>query len=183
MDRWPNNQVTGAMIWCASESAAQLVAYHFAIGHFGSECARHGGRRTRCPRSTDGGRVVPTLGCAPCMLPGVHLLCVNSKALTASSAMFAGKRQVRLFFSGITPLLVFALFGSGMEAFKYSVCPVSESGVPLCFYSLALALSLLVAFFAMRACSNLEFPGPAPNTNQKDSLWSVECSSYSRLLQ
>ncbi len=104
----------------------------------------------------------PQLGPFPACY--VVFLCYG---LTASSALIAGKQKSWLFFAGIIPLLILASFGSGMEVFGYSACPVSTGNVPMCFYALALALSLVAAFFTMRACSRRESSGLTPNSQQK----------------
>jgi hypothetical protein len=51
---------------------------------------------------------------------------------------------------GIIPLFGLALFGSGLEVFGHQVCPRGDNGTPLCFYSFAVAVGLIAAFFIVQ---------------------------------
>lgn len=93
------------------------------------------------------------VGTAPCPSLGpvpacyVVILCY---ALTAVSSLVAANFRVAVFSVGIIPLFGLALFGSGMEVFGHHVCPGAENGVPLCFYSLVIAVGLIAAFSIVR---------------------------------
>jgi len=55
-----------------------------------------------------------------------------------------------LFLSGWLPVFLFALSGTSLELLGRPTCPRSESDVPLCFFSLAIASGLLAAFILAR---------------------------------
>lgn len=77
----------------------------------------------------------------------VVLLCY---ALTAVAGLATVGIRAVTFSIGIIPLFGLALFGSGLEVFGYQVCPRGDNGTPWCFYSLAVAVGLIAAFFIMQ---------------------------------
>jgi len=60
-----------------------------------------------------------------------------------------------LYFALLCIPLFLALKGSIIEITGTQICPRSGGGTPMCFYSLALCVSLMVSkFFAMKSFSN-----------------------------
>ncbi len=78
-------------------------------------------------------------------LPACYLvfLCY---ALMGLAAAIAPRRLVWLFVIGWVPVFAMALTGSTLEVMGRGTCPVSEAGVPMCYFSLTLALVLLPVF-------------------------------------
>jgi hypothetical protein len=51
-----------------------------------------------------------------------------------------------LFLGAWSPIFLLAAAGSGLELSGYGTCPQTEGGIPKCFFSLGLAVALLVPF-------------------------------------
>lgn len=97
----------------------------------------------------DNGNGCPKLGPVPaCYLVGLAYTAMGVAAL------FAPHRFAWIFFTGWTPVFVLAATGSTLELSGQTTCPVSASGVPLCYYSLTLAVALIPAFLFARRYSN-----------------------------
>lgn len=91
------------------------------------------------------GNGCPKLGPVPaCYLVGV------AYAAIGSAALFAPYRLTWVFLAGWTPVFVLAATGSILELSGRTTCPASATGVPLCYYSLALAVVLIPAFLFAR---------------------------------
>ena len=82
-------------------------------------------------------------------VPACYLVFVGYIAIGVS-VVLEPLRSGWVFLSGWLPVFLFALFGTSMELLGQPTCPRSDSGVPLCFFSLAIASSLFVAFFISR---------------------------------
>jgi len=66
------------------------------------------------------------------------------------SVVLVPLRSGWIFLSGWLPVFLFALAGSSLELLGRPTCPRSDSDVPLCFFSLAIASALLAAFILAR---------------------------------
>jgi hypothetical protein len=51
-----------------------------------------------------------------------------------------------LFFTGVTPVILLAAVGTTLELSGRPTCPLSNTGLPLCYVSLVMGCSLLLAF-------------------------------------
>jgi hypothetical protein len=74
---------------------------------------------------------------------------VSLAYLAMAIAVSIGWRHSKwLFFLGVTPVILLAIAGTGLELFGRPTCPRSESGWPLCYTSLMMSVSLLISFWA-----------------------------------
>jgi hypothetical protein len=73
-------------------------------------------------------------------------------ALTAASVFLRVGIRAPVFVTGWIPVFGLALLASGMEALGNEVCPKGAYGIPTCFYSLALTISLVAVFQVNRSC-------------------------------
>jgi len=55
-----------------------------------------------------------------------------------------------IFMIGWVPVFLLAASGSSLEWFKGNICPATDSGLPLCYVSLALAIVIMALFFLIR---------------------------------
>ncbi len=85
-------------------------------------------------------------------VPACYLVAVAYAAI-GIAALFAPRRFTWMFFAGWAPVFLLAATGSTFEMIGRTTCPVSSSGVPLCYYSLALAMALVPAFLFARRYS------------------------------
>ena len=88
------------------------------------------------------GNACPKLG----PLPACYLV-VFCYALIGVVAAINPRRLNPLFFIGWLPVFAMALTGTSLEILGHGTCPVSDSGVPMCYYSLLLAVVLLPMFW------------------------------------
>ncbi len=92
-------------------------------------------------------------GTAPCpalgLLPACYVVLLGYALIGASVFIRTGLRTP-LFAAGWMPVFGLALMGSSMEVFGYEACPRSADNIPTCFFSLALTIGLIVAFFVER---------------------------------
>lgn len=70
-------------------------------------------------------------------------------ALMAIAAIFWNKQFTRLFFIGVTPVILLALTGTSLELLGRPTCPRSETGWPLCYSSLMAGLMMLAVFLTV----------------------------------
>jgi len=85
-------------------------------------------------------------------LPACYLVAVAYAAM-AIAALVAPRRLTWMFLLGWLPVFALAAMGSTLELSGRPTCPVSSSGTPMCYYSLALAATLLPLFFFARTFS------------------------------
>jgi hypothetical protein len=87
------------------------------------------------------GNACPTLG----PIPACHV--VSFAYLAMALAASIGWRKYKWLFSlGVTPVILLAVAGTSLELVGRPTCPRSESGWPLCYSSLVIGVSLLIAF-------------------------------------
>ena len=89
-----------------------------------------------------GEEACPQLGA----LPACYVVGLGYCAM-AGAALFGPRRLTALFLIGWTPVFVIALTGTTMEILGRPACPASPTGIPMCYYSLAIASLLLPAFW------------------------------------
>ena len=92
-------------------------------------------------------------GTAPCpalgLVPACYVVLLGYALIGAS--IFSGHGlRTPLFAAGWIPVFGLALTGSSMEVLGYEACPRSADNIPTCFFSLALTIALIVAFFVER---------------------------------
>ena len=91
------------------------------------------------------GGACPKLGPLPaCYVVGAAYTAMGVAALIGT------RSPVWLFLLGWLPVFGLAAVGTSLEIFGRPTCPLSSSGIPLCYFSLALALFLLPAFLFSR---------------------------------
>jgi hypothetical protein len=93
-----------------------------------------------------GASACPALG----PVPACYVALVGY-SLVAVSVFFEGRVRLAVFLAGFIPIFALAATGSGLELLGQNACPKSTTGTPLCYYSLALAISLAVLFFLERS--------------------------------
>jgi hypothetical protein len=82
-------------------------------------------------------------------VPACYLVFVGYIAIGVS-VVLEPLRSGWIFLSGWLPVFLFALSGTSLELLGRPTCPRSDSDVPLCFFSLAIASALLAAFILAR---------------------------------
>ena len=82
-------------------------------------------------------------------LPACYLVAVCYFAIGVAS-LAAPRRLTWLFAMGWLPVFGLAFSGTSLEIFGRPTCPATSAGVPMCYFSLAIALVLLVAFLFVR---------------------------------
>ena len=88
-----------------------------------------------------GATACPSLGFVPACY-----IALLGYSLTAISAFLKDRIRLLVFLLGFTPILALAAVGSSFELLGQMACPRSGGGTPMCFYSLALAISLAVLY-------------------------------------
>ena len=78
-------------------------------------------------------------------LPACYVVAVCYTAM-AVAAIVRPRKLKTLFLTGWAPVFLLALIGSALEIAGNQTCPKAAAGIPLCFYSLALATFLLPAY-------------------------------------
>ncbi|MEP5632058.1 MAG: hypothetical protein ABJP79_09265 [Tateyamaria sp.] len=87
------------------------------------------------------GNACPDLG----PIPACYV--VSFAYLAMAIAVSIGWNRLKwLFFVGAAPVILLAVAGTTLELFGRPTCPRSDSGWPLCYTSLMIGASLLIAF-------------------------------------
>ncbi len=79
-------------------------------------------------------------------VPACYVVLLGYSLMLVSAALPRWRWGKWLFVSGATPVALLAVFGSVSELLVGETCPRSESGVPLCYVSLAL-VAVIVALY------------------------------------
>jgi len=87
------------------------------------------------------GDACPSIG----PIPACYLVSFCYGAM-AVAALLWWRRLIWLFLAGATPVVLLAAFGTTLELFGKPTCPLSDTGLPLCYVSLLLGCTLLLAF-------------------------------------
>ena len=61
-----------------------------------------------------------------------------------------------MFLIGSLPVFILALFGSSYELMGQETCPRNAVGTPLCYYSLAVIIIVMISFYMWRKNSDLK---------------------------
>ncbi|MEP1765490.1 MAG: hypothetical protein ABJJ53_02370 [Sulfitobacter sp.] len=91
------------------------------------------------------GNACPNLG----PIPACYVVSVCYAAI-GLAALVWWRNLAWLFFAGITPVIVLAAIGTSLELAGRPTCPLSDEGLPLCYVSLAMGCSLLLAFLGIQ---------------------------------
>ena len=83
-------------------------------------------------------------------VPACYLVSAAYAAI-GISALLEPRRLTWLFLIGWLPVFLLAATGTTLELFGRPTCPATTDGTPMCYYSLAVALILLPAFFFARS--------------------------------
>lgn len=78
-------------------------------------------------------------------VPACYVVTVCYTAMGVA-ALFGARRLRWLFYAGVAPVILLALTGTVLELSGRPTCPVSADGTPLCFYSLAVGVGMLIFF-------------------------------------
>ncbi len=73
--------------------------------------------------------------------------------LIALSCVF---RKYLLFYIGWIPVFLLAAIGSVAEVFGVDVCPKTEGGIPMCYFSLGFALLIAATFYGWKKTNHSE---------------------------
>jgi len=92
------------------------------------------------------GNACPMIG--PIPLPACYVVSVSYAAMGIASLLWTKPLQW-LFFAGATPVILLALAGTYLELKGSATCPASSAGTPMCYYSLAIGLSMLIVFLVV----------------------------------
>lgn len=84
----------------------------------------------------------PSLG----VLPACYIVLLAYLAMGVAT-LAAPRRLIGLFLSGWLPVVLLAASGTLLELSGTPTCPASDTGTPLCYYSLAVALALLPLYW------------------------------------
>ncbi len=87
------------------------------------------------------GNACPMIG----PIPACYIVSICYAAMGIASLLWA-KALNWLFFAGAAPVILLALAGTSMELMGRPTCPMSGTGTPLCFYSLAVGIAMLTIF-------------------------------------
>ena len=87
-------------------------------------------------------------GTAPCPdvvdIPICYLVGIGYVSMLAAQFAPPGKMEKSLFYPAWALVFIFAVTGTGFEVAIGNACPRSGSGVPLCYFSLALCLAIVL---------------------------------------
>jgi len=93
-------------------------------------------------------------------LPACHLVSVAYGAVLIS-VLHPRLWKPAVFLAGWVPIFLLAAAGSGLELLGHGTCPKTEGGMPKCFFSLGLAIALIVPFVIHVARAHREDAGRA----------------------
>ena len=104
------------------------------------------------------GNACPEIG----PIPACYIVSICYAAMGIASLLWT-KPLKWLFFVGVTPVILFAISGTTLELIGRPTCPVSETGTPMCFYSLAVGVAMLAVFvIVLRLERQPSEAGPIP---------------------
>ena len=100
------------------------------------------------------GDACPSIG----PIPACYIVSVAYSAMLVASAIW-WRPTLWLFLLGAVPVIALAVTGTSLELSGVPTCPRSAEGMPLCYASLAVGVSLLLVFLLVRW---IEARHPAP---------------------
>ena len=87
-------------------------------------------------------------GAVPCpsfaSVPICYLVSIGYLFMLAAQLSFFDGMKHRLFYPGWSLVFIIAASGTALEMFTGDTCPRNDSGVPLCYFSLALSLAIIL---------------------------------------
>lgn len=86
----------------------------------------------------------PTIG----QVPACYIVSICYTAMGIAS-IFWNKPLNWLFFSGVAPVIFLALMGTSLEILGQPTCPQTASGLPLCYISLLLGMTMLLIYLGI----------------------------------
>jgi hypothetical protein len=87
----------------------------------------------------------PCIGIPACYLVAIGYFLILSSCINHNKALFR-----KLFYAGISIVLGLAAMGSFMQVTGLGECPQNKTGFPMCYISLMMSTTILVAFFVGR---------------------------------
>ena len=91
------------------------------------------------------GDACPMLG----PIPACYVVSVAYSAMALAGVIW-WRVALRIFLFGSVPVIALAVTGTTSELLGIPTCPRSPGGLPLCYLSLAVGLSLLLVFLSIR---------------------------------
>ncbi len=89
-------------------------------------------------------------GTAPCPglagIPICYLVSIGYLSILAAQVVSPQKLKSRLFYPAWALVFLIAVSGTGFEIAVGNTCPRNSSGVPLCYFSFALCVAILVFY-------------------------------------
>jgi len=82
-------------------------------------------------------------------VPACYIVFLGYLAMAFSVTMNP-RKTAWFFYPGWLPVFLFALTGTTLEIMGRSTCPATSSGIPLCYFSLAISIGLLIAYLFTR---------------------------------
>lgn len=79
-------------------------------------------------------------------IPICYLVGIGYISMLASQVVTGGKLKNLLFYPAWAVVFVVAALGSGFELSVGNICPRSGGGVPMCYFSLALCVAIIIFF-------------------------------------
>ncbi|MEO9652268.1 MAG: hypothetical protein ABJ360_19325 [Roseobacter sp.] len=88
------------------------------------------------------GNACPNLG----PIPACYLVSICYAAMTLAALVW-WRSLTWLFIAGAAPVILLASLGTTLELIGTPTCPLSDDGVPLCYISLAIGVSMFLTFW------------------------------------
>jgi hypothetical protein len=98
------------------------------------------------------GDACPSLG----FIPACYIVSVAYSAMAVAGVIW-WRGAMKLFLFGSIPVITLAVIGTVSELAGIPTCPRSDSGLPLCYASLAVGLGVLLVFLVIRAIETNRF--------------------------
>ena len=92
-----------------------------------------------------GNSACPMLG----FVPACYIVFAGYLSIALSVTMNP-RKTAWLFYSGWVPVFLFALTGTSLEIMGKPTCPATSSGIPLCYFSLAISIALVIGYLYTR---------------------------------
>jgi len=94
------------------------------------------------------GQNCPMIG----FVPACYVVFAGYLAM-AFSVTINPKKTAWLFYPGWVPVFLFAFTGTSLEIMGRPTCPATSSGIPLCYFSLAISIALVLGYLFTRGRS------------------------------
>ena len=80
--------------------------------------------------------------------PACYIVSLSYMAM-GIAALLWNKKLTWLFIAGIVPVIGLAASGTALELLGHPTCPRSDSGLPLCYVSLAVGLVMVLIYYSV----------------------------------